>query len=110
MIVTLPSGKLRIYFRHTNNEQGCWSYSECIIRNENNEVVSTGYSRCCPQDQFSFVKGRKLSLQRALLSNTNRIGFLRTERTIIWEQYYREHKDLERNRVKTQYKLVNSNK
>lgn len=96
MIVTLPSGNLRIYFRHTNNGQGCWNYSECNIREENNELVGVGHARCCPEDQFSFAKGRKIALQRALSAWVGGPNFTKEERTIIWQQYYREHKDLDR--------------
>jgi len=96
MIVELPSGNIRIYFRHINNGQGTWNYSECHVRDRNNELIAWGQAKCCPTDQFSFMKGRKISLERALSGRMIEHSFSKDERTIIWQKYYKDHKDLER--------------
>lgn len=96
MLVQLPKGKFRIYFRHTNNGSRMWNYSECMIRDEHDKIVAYGQSKCCPDDNFSFAKGRKISLERALSSGLVDFEFSKAERTQIWQQYYREHADLNR--------------
>jgi hypothetical protein len=94
MIVKLPSGNIKIYFRHTNNGSGMWNYSECHIRDSNNELVAFGQAKCCPLDQFSFAKGRKIALERALGSGLIDFDFSKQERTLIWQKYHDEHNDL----------------
>src|SRR5690348_18190707 len=100
MIIELPSGKYRIYFRHVNNGSGMWNYSECVVRDANNEVVAWGQAKCSPNDQFRFDTGRRISLERALSTGVIDHDFSRQERGLIWRQYFEEHKDLERRDVR----------
>lgn len=97
MKVDLLSGSIRVYFRHVVDE-----YTHAIIKDKYNELIGYGIAYCNPGDQFTYAKGRQIALDRALDNDE----FSREDRRCIWEQYWKDHRDLDRQRIKLQKKLV----
>jgi hypothetical protein len=73
----------KITFKHYDGDAG-EKITECNVLNAENEeeIVSTGYAWCCPEDQFNRNTGRKIAMARAIKD------FIIPVRANIWDAYF----------------------
>ena len=105
MIVKLDSKKYSITWRHLQDQNGIAGLTYCIIselgeeRGMRKQIVQ-GMSRCSLKDHYCKNSGRKLSLQRALLTRVPPEGaierkdgwhpvFEKEQRQLVWSEYFR---------------------
>jgi hypothetical protein len=87
-------GDFKVYFRHYPEEWGYLSTdfviipstyyrgkTVCYIDSLDGEALCNGYAYCSPNDTFDKVKGRKISLARALE------GLDKATRAQVWAKY-----------------------
>jgi len=75
-------GKIVVTWKYGNRNNGSISvHTICEINTINKERISRGMAQCSPKDNFCKNRGRKISLQRALLS------FNVEQRLHFWEAY-----------------------
>lgn len=85
MLVTNVRGReYRIGFRHEVPVE-----TQCFVR-VGEELVAAGYASCAPCDNFSRVKGRKISMSRAMLN----AGFTKEERSQVWQEYFKKQQKI----------------
>ena len=88
-------GKAEVSFHHEYKKELIWSEKSddakemaVPIATTATIVVSgvsvTSTAKCNPKDHFTFEKGRKLSLARAIQSHT---GLMKADRKRVWEDY-----------------------
>jgi|WetSurSiteA1Bulk_404760.scaffolds.fasta_scaffold167527_2 hypothetical protein len=101
MIVNLGSKKYHITWHHLFDEAHQPGYTECIISeikaDGKHEPFVQANARCSAVDQYNKNTGRKLSLQRALLTRVPNEQnpaewlpvFVREDRLSIWNEYFK---------------------
>jgi hypothetical protein len=92
--------KLRFRFFHVREEKSYYSAKTiCVVEKiyeewDNNwRPIAQGIARCSKGDVFSRATGRKLSLERALLSANLKEKEVRKQ---IWKTYFSKVSDLKR--------------
>jgi hypothetical protein len=91
MLLKIAVGDFKAHFRHfrASDVDDTWT-TECFIHkapcvNKGRPCGtegSLGVAQCSPKDIFSRAEGRKLALQRTMIS------LLRADRALIWKAYF----------------------
>jgi len=93
MKIELGGKRYKIGFAHIGSPGTLERHTLCTIRDENNEIVQVGRAYLHPKDNFCKAAGRRAALARTIAY------FCPEDRKAIWEQYFREHNDLQKREI-----------
>lgn len=75
-----------ISWKHLREEKP--DSTHCVIRLENEDLISVGVAICSPKDNFFKFLGRKISLKHALKED----GLTKEFKRACWDQFIKENK------------------
>lgn len=105
MIVNLGSKKYHITWHHLFDQAHRPGYTECIVSEMKDDGTRAAFvqanARCSAKDQYNKNTGRKLSLQRALLTRVPDAQnpkewvpiFVKEDRQAVWSEYFKMRGD-----------------
>jgi SET domain-containing protein len=85
--VKTSKGDFKLGFTHVNEAGSISRYTIATLYDMDKKVICKEIAACSEKDNFNKSVGRKVSLARVI-----RNMFNRTDRELIWKEYFKIHK------------------